>query len=519
MARRRKPYRIRRHRHKDKKTGQIREASRHSIYFDDPLGMERRLTGTRDKTSSEYIARNVVAIVNLRSSNQPLTPEARSFIESQPKKLREKLLLWGILDTDTNASFEPLMEYSKVKARHSKRLRPEVTGGHVLHWRKSMEANERSSQHISESVARVARVIEGCRFTTPSDINGEKLKNWMSDWRDKGKSAGSANAHLASFKSFVRWMLSTTRISQNPVQYVQPLKKLDREHPRRALTFDEVSRLLTVAVDADKHHGLTGYERSLVYRLALRTGLRYNEIRTLRRADITFGANLQITVKARNAKNKKAQSVPLFPELAKELERYFSENLAMPHAKVFSGMWKNAGAETLRPDLELAGIEYETEEGFADFHSLRHACSTMLDEAGVRSKMVQEIMRHSNINLTMGTYTHLQDSDKADAVSKVPPFKILKPKRAKTGTADVPENLTANLTEDRVKIRKDPVKSVKGEVVERTAVEDVRTCKRSNLEHLTTTRPAGREPATDGLPVRCSLLHRIGREILGIVVS
>jgi len=198
--------------------------------------------------------------------------------------------------------------------------------------------------------------------------------------------------------------------------------------------------------------------------------------------------------------------VPLDPDLAEEIERYFSENLAMPYTKVFPRMWKNAGARMLRPDLELAGIEYETEEGFADFHSLRHTCGTMLTKAGVHPKIVQEIMRHSNINLTMGTYTHLQDSDKAEAISKLPPIKILKPKQAKTGTADVPENLTANLTENPVKINKDPAQSIKGESLEKTAIENVKLCKRSNLGDLTTKRPASPEPPTNGLLIRCSFL-------------
>ncbi|MHC4297613.1 MAG: tyrosine-type recombinase/integrase [Planctomycetota bacterium] len=133
-------------------------------------------------------------------------------------------------------------------------------------------------------------------------------------------------------------------------------------------------------------------------------------------------------------------------------------------------------------------IEYETEEGFADFHSLRHTCGTMLTMAGVHPKTVQESMRHSDINLTMGTYTHLQDSDKAEAISKLPPIKIRKPKQAKTGTADVPENLTANLTENPVKIRQDTSKSVKGEIVESTDAENVKLCKDNNLQNLTRIR-------------------------------
>jgi len=266
-------------------------------------------------------------------------------------------------------------------------------------------------------------------------------------------------------------MLKTGRISQNPIQHLQPLKKLDKVRPRRPLTIDEINRLITATVEAEEHHGLTGYERSLVYRIALSTGLRYNEIYTLKRKDISFGDEPCVTVQAGNAKNRKTESVPLKQELATDLEQYFMDNPAMPHTKAFPRMWKNAGAAMLRQDLELAEIEYQNEDGVTDFHSLRHTFGTLLAQSGVLPQEAQKLMRHSDINLTMGIYTHLQYGDRVKAVSRLPKIKITKQKFAKTGTADVPENLTANLTENSVKIHKNTPKSVKGRLLEEKTLE------------------------------------------------
>ena len=223
MARRRNPYSVRKHKRKDKKTNKTIESFNWNIYFRDHFQIERKLTGTSDKSTSEYIARNITAVVNLKSSNQPLTPELRNFIESQPKKLRERLLKWGILDANTNAGFESLVVYTKVKAKNSKRLIFDVTDGHVFHWQKSMEDKAYSAHHISESIAKVVRIITGCGFIVPSDINEEKVRNWMVKTKDK-KSVGVANGHLKTLKVFCRWMLKTNRISHNPLQYLQPLK-------------------------------------------------------------------------------------------------------------------------------------------------------------------------------------------------------------------------------------------------------------------------------------------------------
>ena len=112
------------------------------------------LTGTSDRSTSEYIGKNIAALVNLKLSNQPLPPELSGFIENNPKKLREQLTQWGVLDSRTNAQFEKLVVYEKVKARNSKRDRFDVKGGHVYGWQKSLEANERSPRHIRESVAK-----------------------------------------------------------------------------------------------------------------------------------------------------------------------------------------------------------------------------------------------------------------------------------------------------------------------------------------------------------------------------
>jgi integrase len=40
------------------------------------------------------------------------------------------------------------------------------------------------------------------------------------------------------------------------------------------------------------------------------------------------------------------------------------------------------------------------------FHDLRHTCATLLLEAGVNPKQVQEFLGHEDIQTTLGTYTH-----------------------------------------------------------------------------------------------------------------
>ena len=68
-----------------------------------------------------------------------------------------------------------------------------------------------------------------------------------------------------------------------------------------------------------------------------------------------------------------------------------------------------------------AGILYVDDSGrYADFHSLRHSTGSLLAASGVHPKIIQSIMRHSDINLTMSRYTHIFRGQESEAVAKLP---------------------------------------------------------------------------------------------------
>jgi len=55
--------------------------------------------------------------------------------------------------------------------------------------------------------------------------------------------------------------------------------------------------------------------------------------------------------------------------------------------------------------------------GRLDFHALRHTTGAWLAVAGVHPGVIQKVMRHSTITLTMDTYGHLFPGAEADAVN------------------------------------------------------------------------------------------------------
>ncbi len=53
------------------------------------------------------------------------------------------------------------------------------------------------------------------------------------------------------------------------------------------------------------------------------------------------------------------------------------------------------------------------------FHDLRHSAATILLTMGVHPKVVQELLGHSTIAMTMDTYSHLLPSMQKDAAGKM----------------------------------------------------------------------------------------------------
>jgi integrase len=53
------------------------------------------------------------------------------------------------------------------------------------------------------------------------------------------------------------------------------------------------------------------------------------------------------------------------------------------------------------------------------FHDLRHSCATLLLVQGVPPRVVMEILGHSDISMTMNTYSHAVSELQVDAAARM----------------------------------------------------------------------------------------------------
>lgn len=73
---------------------------------------------------------------------------------------------------------------------------------------------------------------------------------------------------------------------------------------------------------------------------------------------------------------------------------------------------KNLTARSFKPLLERAGLPRTVR-----LHDLRHTCATLLLGKGVHPKIVQELLGHATIAITLDTYSHVLPNMQGEAVS------------------------------------------------------------------------------------------------------
>ena len=390
------------------KGGETKESAKWYVEFRDHLHTVRRLAGFTSKSATDELGRNLAKLVEYhKATGGQVDPSLSRWLAGLPTGMREKLVEIGLLDAGRVAASKLLAD-------------------HVTDWTESLAAKSTTEKQIALLTSRVNRVLNGCGFRYFADIAATKVQALLSDLRagtdkKRGCSVQTSNFYLTATKQFCRWMVRHGRAATNPVDHLEPLNaRLDRRHDRRALTVDEVKRLLTNTFNATERGGMSGPERRLFYLLALETGLRANELRSLSRASFDLSPDEPtVTVNAAYSKRRRNDTLPLRPALADELRHNLASKL--PAATAFNVPGNPTFTRMFRHDVDAAGIEYRDQDGrVVDFHALRHTFITNLARSGVHPKAAQTLARHSTITLTMDKYSHTAIGEQAEALKGLP---------------------------------------------------------------------------------------------------
>jgi len=218
--------------------------------------------------------------------------------------------------------------------------------------------------------------------------------------------------------AFMNWCVVEGRAHRNPLKGISSAsEQADQRRRRRALTLEELQRLLAVAAKREEDSRARP-GRKAWYMAAFYAGLRRSELRRLEWRHIDFSSStLSVTDGKGQRLGREAAAIPLFPALADELKSIRPKS-AEPTDRVFPTEVTN---NTRRRDFKRARIPLKDSEGrVVDLHALRTTLATWLALLGVSPQMSRQIMRHAKGETTLKHYTVLEAAHLVDAIRRLP---------------------------------------------------------------------------------------------------
>ncbi len=214
-------------------------------------------------------------------------------------------------------------------------------------------------------------------------------------------------------------------LSQNPLERVKKPKSKKALRKIRALTVDEQRKLMEILMTED-----IPYSRQML--LSVLTGMRMGEINALQVQDIYLDFR-RITVERTISRGAKGEAIlaaqpktmagtrkiPITDdvcEILTDVLQFVEDGLLFRHnGKLITTSQVNLQFQRV---LKKYGILDPDIAGDVTLHSLRHTYATRCIEAGMQPKVLQMLLGHTDITITMNTYCDAFEAFQSDNLSK-----------------------------------------------------------------------------------------------------
>lgn len=240
-----------------------------------------------------------------------------------------------------------------------------------------------------ETMLQALNMLKGLSGKRISDITNKEISE---TFLESGESLSpiTYRNRKAILSTFFNYLVDVLEIlPHNPIRKAIPRRKIPKKK-RDFWTADQIDRIIANAPNP---------RARLLWSFMAFAGLRVSEAKAMQPESIHDG---YIYVKGKGDKEAK---IPICPRLQREIDRY-------------DGEWKFSFAEETLRKVAAKAIP-EGFPGKAHAHRFRHSFGSNLIRAGVNIKIVQTLMRHESINLTLDTYGHILDTDCEKAIKDV----------------------------------------------------------------------------------------------------
>jgi integrase len=343
----------------------------------------------------------------------------RYFLGSTSK--RETLQIARRLEDDARQVRLGYREPRQTHFKHRDRPFAEAVAEY-LEWGKTQGGRKGrpwSAFHAGRKERDLTLWAEAVGLKVLGDLDGvlPRVEKAIQGFRKEGKAGKTISNIVEALRSFSLWCVTRKYLSADPLADLADIDTTPGS-TYRALTVDETYRLLNVIPD---------YLRP-TYMLAMLTGLRANELRSLTRAHLDT-ANKGLRLEPAWTKNREPGFQPLPAKMVRQLQAFaesgivpglyqqFARTLTIPQDPLV--FVNTHPARELDGYLKAAGIPKATPEGKLAFHALRTSFVTFPYEAGATHKEAQELARHATPGLTANTYARTRNERLAGITERI----------------------------------------------------------------------------------------------------
>jgi len=263
------------------------------------------------------------------------------------------------------------------------------------------------------------------------DIRRSDIESCLSRLQQKGYAVSMLRSVRATISTVLEAAVSDRYIAHNPAHGIR-IREADSKSEVRYFRQPEVQKLLLQLEDPCR----------TVVLVAVSTGLRIGEILALRwrRIDLlqntievaeTYSSGEFGPPKTRSSR----RTIPISASLAEVFKRLRPRNCE-PEQLVFA----TSKGTPLNPknlyNRQLAPACDAIELSRVSWHSFRHTHATLLHDAGESLKTAQSLLGHSDLETTLGVYTHAVPDSQRRAVERV--AGVLDPVGLNSLSAEIP---------------------------------------------------------------------------------
>ena len=238
-------------------------------------------------------------------------------------------------------------------------------------------------------------------------------KTWLIKLQDDGRGYSSIHSIRGVVRPAFQMAVDDDLINKNPFEFQIATVVVNDSVTREAITRKQQREFLRF-IKEDKH--FCKYYDGIY--ILFNTGLRVSEFVGLTANDIEFDKQ-RIKIDHQLQRTRNMEYEILTPKTEKG-ERYvpMKEDVADCFRRIIQNR-KQSATSSFQHIREKYNSIYKVQMPCITPHVCRHTFCSNMAKSGMNPKTLQYIMGHSDIGVTLNTYTHLQFEDALEEMKKV----------------------------------------------------------------------------------------------------